>query len=695
MEMMLPNRVRMGPTEGNMPGACTLWLVPVDWIDTWPAEFNGVIADAIGLKTDRQWVEISAVKWTQEFAEEWRLDNGRQVAHASVSLEIPKDRPGVLHGLWLLKFGRYVVLHKDLNGQVKVMGTPSEPAMVRVEDVHHGRHPSNTTNGYLVTVQVARRSKCPFYEATPPQYQDPSWCPTLMDLIPQTTWEAIEPLLTAQQRIDAITSLTPSLCERMDIAFGNVPPPDNEDPLWVEYSMVADTIPYVEEVNGKGYWYSSAWGGPPDGINFGEAEVKWEDDRWVITIGGSIWISYEDVEHPSLVTEWSGIGDAPTVAAQVGEDPSAEAIVDCWNPSQLNRIRQLVCGNYAPVKVSVNEEEVASLLPGGEKNIPVKNSADEGVGTWDETGQKHVVGDVTVTRDGQPFAVVKAEGTVNVPSNLCMAIGLALGGGVSDLDAIKITISAAGVAHEVLLFRAADLNGRKQYRLNAVGCSLQWNTFYGRWDMSLFSGMIIFRGEEDVEDPLDVSEWTDGTPDRAVDFVSIEPVTSAGGDWGIIRCVTTTTAMSQIKEDAGLPITVNEDPTIHGFTDGEAPRIILQNEDEETVTPVGVEIDGGDYIVTLPKLTPPPELMFNFGPGDGFLLGNGPDGQGMVVLAGWASTYSAFEDDGSSGTIEYRINGGSWEEIDEETVIELEAGDVLDLRRNEADAYGWVMFRTT
>jgi hypothetical protein len=114
------------------------------------------------------WTTITPTKFTQDFAEEWVLRDGDQFARASLGFRLPKDRVALLDALWQLKPGRYVVLHHDLNGTVRVMGSKDEPATLRVQQVKHGADPRREGNRYVAMVEVSRRTECPFYLGTPP-----------------------------------------------------------------------------------------------------------------------------------------------------------------------------------------------------------------------------------------------------------------------------------------------------------------------------------------------------------------------------------------------------------------------------------------------------------------------------------------------------------------------------------------------
>lgn len=161
----------------NQPGGCYLMLVPVTGVESVPQERYGVVETAITLTGDGFWVRIDPTRFTQDFSEKWDMDKGARVARATLECMVPKDRVALLHDLYQLGAGRYVVLHHDLNGNTKLIGTKREPAMVRVQLVEHGRGGrSNEPNQYRMRIEVARATMCPFYLQPAPPTQVPGAC---------------------------------------------------------------------------------------------------------------------------------------------------------------------------------------------------------------------------------------------------------------------------------------------------------------------------------------------------------------------------------------------------------------------------------------------------------------------------------------------------------------------------------------
>lgn len=135
---------------------------------------------------------------------------------------------------------------------------------------------------------------------------------------------------------------------------------------------------------------------------------------------------------------------------------------------------------------------------------------------------------------------------------------------------------------------------------------------------------------------------------------------------------------------------------------GEDGVVELYNSDNELlgteVVPCGdtVRVDAPDSLVTLPnggvKALPSgqgymvprtDELEWLWSAGDG--------GSAVLTVDGrYADDYDVFTDDGGSGTVEVRINGGSW--AVPSGVVTLVLGDTLEARRSVWSAQGWLRF---
>jgi hypothetical protein len=223
---LLPSTIKR-ESDRNTPGACMLQFARAEDIETFPEESFGVIADEIELVADAAWITVHGVQFTQEFQEEWQHEGGDQMAVASLGFVLSKDRPALLAGLYGLKPGRYVVLHHDLNKQVKVIGTKEEPAQLRVQRLEHGLGGTGGgRNAYEGLVTVSRRTACPFYQATPPD-PVPNECPTVSQQLSELNAAQIAVILSNLGLTEAVQAqICQTLCAMLDaaIVLGEVDP---------------------------------------------------------------------------------------------------------------------------------------------------------------------------------------------------------------------------------------------------------------------------------------------------------------------------------------------------------------------------------------------------------------------------------------------------------------------------------------
>lgn len=198
---MLPPKITRLRGERNTAGGCGIELLPVDGVATMPAEVAGTIpaSTPVVLNTGYQWTWISPTATTQEFAEDWRRENGARVSRASLEFVVAKDRLELIEPLWDLGRMRCLVLHHDANGTTKLMGTKDEPALVTVTDLQHGNAPGQGKNQYVLRVVSTSRRKCPFYLADATPVPPPPGCPDLATLISQSLAADINALLTPAQ----------------------------------------------------------------------------------------------------------------------------------------------------------------------------------------------------------------------------------------------------------------------------------------------------------------------------------------------------------------------------------------------------------------------------------------------------------------------------------------------------------------
>lgn len=224
---MLPLEITRLRGDTNIAGGCRLQILPVDGVAVMPDEVGGTIPASTPVVPllGYQWSTIVPTRATQVFREDWRTQNGARVSRASLEFVISKDRAELLGPLWDLRRQRSLVLHHDGNGNVKLMGTKTEPAMVTVTELQHGTGPGQGSNQYLLRATSVRRRMCPFYLADPSVTVIPPGCPSLSELMSQALPADLLSLMSPAQvswfeEYFANTIPCPSLAELIALATG-------------------------------------------------------------------------------------------------------------------------------------------------------------------------------------------------------------------------------------------------------------------------------------------------------------------------------------------------------------------------------------------------------------------------------------------------------------------------------------------
>lgn len=359
----------IGPLqERNTPGACKLQFIPVHDIETFPAEIRGTLPTEIVPKTGKAFTTIIPTRFTQQFREAWVMVNGDQFAQASLAFNLPKDRPELLDGLWKLKTGRYVVLHHDLNGTIRVMGTKDEPAMVRVQQVDHGGDPRRQGNRYMASVEVSRRTECPFYLATPPVPVEPGVCaPGSLSIntapigtvasggnrnIPVVDVNTLEPVgtwnATDQRHEVQVGTTCPTPCEVIDTLINEGGAPNgNALVSGLHTGGSGEHVPY-DTVDGKTAYQLGPW------------VLQWSNsmDKWYLDGPEFIEANTTGGAQPWDTTWPGGITVLPA-----GGGASAAAVLDCIPEERWDELRGVLCAAPQPVTVQLRDSAGANIGP--------------------------------------------------------------------------------------------------------------------------------------------------------------------------------------------------------------------------------------------------------------------------------------------------------------------------------------------
>lgn len=667
----LPTSV--GPlAEGNTPGACKLQFVAVEKIASFPKELRGTLPTAIVLKDGEVWTTITPTKFTQDFQEEWVIRNGDQFARASLGFRLPKDRVLLLDALWQLKPGRYVVLHHDLNGTIKVLGTKTEPATVRVEQLQHGADPRREGNRYVLQVEVSRRTECPFYLAAPPpvvpsgqcptlaqQLAEVNWatiegllssgqlaaavaslcesCPTLATLIAASTWAEIEVLLSSGQLTDAEASICSTLCELIDEAFETATTPI--DALLVsgatESGVTNGVYPRLDTYNGKPRY------------RIGSAYSSWSGTAWWITYDdatGSFY-STDNTDFPWQATGWTAFGSfsapIPTVAQATEPGGAPTSLLDCLSTEQGTAL-------FTALLVDRAWSAIEELL--------------------------------------SPEQLEAAEASLGGGScpSLCELIDAAFSGGEPE-DAF----TSSGAADEELngnWSRLGTSGGKGYYTCATAECLWSGTTWY----LQDNEGSTILSSTQNVDYPWQVTEWLLSGSPYAITLTQVGGADLEAGAETIAACLSSEQAEALVAElGGGAPATVRSADS--------SPLYTETIPSGDTLTLPQLRITKGNGTTVDVEYRPASTSSVHTEQNIIHMPFRALDALSAVYVvdSDTAGVYTTETNDGSSGTVTWQRSTNSGSSYSNLTApYTLAAGDWIRAERTISTSAGWARTRT-
>ncbi|RSK45193.1 hypothetical protein [Hymenobacter rigui] len=126
--MMLPYaNLRQEPGIENLGGVEALWYTPASNLLAFPQRGPLTIAQ-LQLRPGAVWYQLVSVRGSVRFTQPAK-DYGRHGSGFSPKLtgSLARHTPELAAGLEHMEGGRYVVLYRDLNGEVQLVGTPEHP----------------------------------------------------------------------------------------------------------------------------------------------------------------------------------------------------------------------------------------------------------------------------------------------------------------------------------------------------------------------------------------------------------------------------------------------------------------------------------------------------------------------------------------------------------------------------------------
>ncbi|WBA42966.1 hypothetical protein [Hymenobacter canadensis] len=146
------------PGLDNLGGVEALWYTPVSSFRSWPLAGELALAH-LDLVPGAVWYQLVSTRGTVSY-EQTRKPLGRHgelFAHKLKGV-LPRHSAALAAGLETMESGRFVALYRDLNGQVQLVGTPTEP--LSFQDAYSaGSQTARNNYDWQLLGQTVRRAR--------------------------------------------------------------------------------------------------------------------------------------------------------------------------------------------------------------------------------------------------------------------------------------------------------------------------------------------------------------------------------------------------------------------------------------------------------------------------------------------------------------------------------------------------------
>ena len=149
--------------ERNVPGICSLELIPIQFVQRIPPAIDGVVTGMVDIAPDTQWSAFHLEDNNGRFTERWTDQNGDTAFESTLSGAVPKDRPWTLRVLGSLRHQRFLVTFRSQNGHRYLMGTTHSPVRATVTDRIIGEADDNARNELKLAFTLRDRFPVPFH----------------------------------------------------------------------------------------------------------------------------------------------------------------------------------------------------------------------------------------------------------------------------------------------------------------------------------------------------------------------------------------------------------------------------------------------------------------------------------------------------------------------------------------------------
>ncbi|MBO3270768.1 hypothetical protein [Hymenobacter defluvii] len=136
--------------EDNLGGLAAVWYTPASNFRSWPTLGELRIA-ALDLVEGAAWYQLLSTRGSLSYDQKPKtLARQGTVQTQKLAGAIPRHAAELAAGLEPLPAGQYVALYRDLNGQVQLVGTPTEPLELSYA---YSAGTESRRNGYDWTLQ--------------------------------------------------------------------------------------------------------------------------------------------------------------------------------------------------------------------------------------------------------------------------------------------------------------------------------------------------------------------------------------------------------------------------------------------------------------------------------------------------------------------------------------------------------------
>jgi hypothetical protein len=111
----------------NLGSVVELKFLPIEAVETMPIAVNGAVHAPVVLKQNFAWINCYCSPNTISFKEDAADSEHGTYYKKKLSGKTPKDRSEVIDSFSKMDNGKFILLYKDANGTLKLIGSPDEP----------------------------------------------------------------------------------------------------------------------------------------------------------------------------------------------------------------------------------------------------------------------------------------------------------------------------------------------------------------------------------------------------------------------------------------------------------------------------------------------------------------------------------------------------------------------------------------